>query len=224
MRLATVLIVLVSTALIAAGAEAQDPPRSLEELLRQQVAPPTTGPHVNDPVVETDPLTAADRDYDNKVLGAFQNAQARQGPLDGRWLVKSLEGSVLYAFQITDPGDGPSKVEGVWRDPRVNGPDATGFVDDVSSQGDETILAFRESGVDHQLRVRSGGSGSWSGQIRTRGVSAPVLMLRDDGLETAAAEAPPYTPPPAPKAKSRSKSKSKSKSKAKSKSTPALRR
>jgi len=222
-RVATVLIVLVLTALLAAGAEAQNPPRSLEDLLRQQVAPPGAT-HVNDPVVETDPLTAADRDYDNKVLGAFQNAQARQGPLDGRWLVKSPDGSVLYAFQITDPGDGSGKVEGVWRDPRVNGPDATGFVDDVSQAGGETVLAFKQAGFEHQLRLRSGGSGSWSGQIRTAGINSAVLMLRDDSLETAAAEAPPYTPPPAPKAKSRSKSKSKSKSKAKSKSTPALRR
>src|SRR4051794_28484035 len=69
-RLATVLSILVLTAPLTAGAAVQNPPRTLEELLRQQVAPP--GSHVNDPVVETDPLTAADRDYDNKVLGAFQ--------------------------------------------------------------------------------------------------------------------------------------------------------
>ncbi|MEI7932772.1 MAG: hypothetical protein WCI21_06930, partial [Alphaproteobacteria bacterium] len=180
------------------------------------------GPHVNDPVVETDPLTAADRDYDNKVLGAFQNAQARQGPLDGRWLIKTPDGSVLYALQINDPGDGPGQVEGVWRDPRTNGPDATGFIDQVSQQGGEMVLAFSEAGVARQLRLRHSDSGSWSGQVRVGVVSTTVLMLRDDSLEVAAAGAPPYVPPPAPKAKPRSKSKSKSK--AKSKATPSLRR
>ena len=220
MRVAIVLTLLMSSALIGAAAAAQDAPRSLSDLLKAQVEAPD-GSHVNDPVVEKDALTSQDRAYDNVVLGAFQNAQARQGPLDGRWVVKTTEGVELYAFQFSDPGAGPARVEGVWRDPRVNGPTATGFVDDVTQQGGETVLAFQQAGEGRQLRLRSGGTGAWSGQVQQGSIVTTVLMLRDEGLETAAADAPAYTPPLPPKAKSKSRSKSKSKSKAKA---PTLRK
>ncbi len=238
MRIATAL--LMSLVLAAAGAAAQTPaPRSIDDLLNPPVPapapprapapvpPPSAGLNVGDANVQPDgSLRASDRDYDNRVLSAFRNAQNNQGPLDGRWLAKAPDGTVYYAFQFTDPGAGADRIEGAWRDPRVSGAGGAGYIDQIADSGGDPVLTFREQGVEHQVRLHANGSGAWSGQLRLAGRTTALLVLRDEGIETAAAEAPDTAGPPplaTPKAKAKAKSKSRSKSKSKSKGSTRLR-
>ncbi len=220
------MIVLVS-ALAVASADAQNRPATIDDLFALPPAaapvPASGGVNIASPTVQPEgTLTASDRDYDNRVLSAFRNAQDRQGSLDGRWLVRNTGGGLIYALQFSDPGSGPDRVEGAWRDPNATGETATGFIDQITVDGAEVILAFHEGGSSRQVKLRPNGSGAWTGQSTIGNLSTAITMMRDGGLETAAAQAPVVAEPPnlatpKPRAKSRSKSKSRSSSKSKSK-------
>ena len=145
------MIVLVS-ALAVASADAQNRPATIDDLFALPPAaapvPASGGVNIASPTVQPEgTLTASDRDYDNRVLSAFRNAQDRQGSLDGRWLVRNTGGGLIYALQFSDPGSGPDRVEGAWRDLRRPGAiGASGFIDDIQRYGGQVTLRFSVNG------------------------------------------------------------------------------
>lgn len=189
MKALIALILLISSA--APGlAAAQDDPRSIDDLLNQLT--PDTGVYVTDPNLNPDgPPTAEDRAYESRVLGAYRDAQVAQGPLDGGWQVRSATGETLYDLQIADPGAGPERIEGAWRNPRQSGLSATGLIDSFSAEDGQTIIAFREreGGPMVRIRIRAQGRDRWTGEAGGK----PVVMVRAGGVDAQAlgASGPP---------------------------------
>lgn len=165
--------------------------------------PPAAGPKavfVNDLGATPDaPPTSVDMAYQNRVLGVFHAAQGKQGPLDGRWRI-SAEGVDVYILQFADPGAGESRVEGAWRNVRrAGGLDASGFIDQVSREGDEVVVRFTDGARrSAEVRLRNSPDGRWQGRIVWPEGGANVVMTRDVSVETAAFAVPAYTPPPPP--------------------------
>ena len=145
------------------------------------------------------PPTAVDMAYENRVLGVFHAAQGRQGPLDGRWRVNA-DGVDVYILQLADPGAGESRIEGAWRNVRREGGlDASGFVDQVSRENDETVVRFTDAARrSAEIRLRNTPDGAWIGRILWPEGGANVRMTRDVSVETAAFAVPAYAPPPPP--------------------------
>ncbi len=105
-----------------------------------------------------------------------------QGLLDGAWTLAGAErGDPLYQFQFNDVGGG-SEVEGAWRDMRRS--DAligSGPVSSVGYDGAGVTIRFLEKGAGEMsvVTLRPGADGAWSGELRGRGGSAPVVMRRN---------------------------------------------
>ena len=182
MRAVIALILLLSSA--APGlAAAQDDAQTIDDLLNQLT--PDTGVFVTDPTIDPDgPPTSEDRAYEGRVLGAYRDAQTAQGPLDGGWQVRSAAGEALYDLQIADPGAGPARVEGAWRNPRLSGLTATGFIDSVTSDDGQTTITFREreGGPLTRIRVRAQGRDRWTGEAGGK----PIVMIRAGGVDAQA--------------------------------------
>lgn len=84
------------------------------------------------------PLTDTDRGYEARLRASFQAAAGAQGPLNGRWFIRSGE-QTLYVLQLVDKGQG--YVEGSWRDPNRRG--TLGFIDSVQRTGDQLTITLR---------------------------------------------------------------------------------
>jgi len=162
--------------------------------------------------------TDTDMSYETRVLGAFRTTQGSQGPLDGRWHVSGPDGAILYTLQLTDPGAGEPRIEGAWRNVKLSGLGASGFVETVRREGDDVVFAFREgpTEVPAEIRLRLEPNGVWTGLAVQGDLRQGVTANRGQGLETASMAVPEWrAPPPPPRAKAKAKSKSKSKAKSK---------
>lgn len=170
------------------------------------------------------PPTAGDMAYQNRVLGVFHAAQGRQGALDGRWRVNA-DGVDVYILQFADPGVGESRIEGAWRNVRREGGlDASGFIDQVSREGDEVVVRFTDAARRAaEIRLRNSSDGAWAGRIIWPQGGANVVMTRDVSVETAAFAVPAYTPPPPPPPPKAKPAPSRSKAKATKSRRPAAR-
>lgn len=151
------------------------------------------------------PPTPRDTAYENRVLGVFHAQQGRQGALDGRWRV-AAGGVDVYILQLSDPGAGESRVEGAWRNLRREGSlDASGFVDQVTREGDEVVVRFTDASQrSAEIRLRNSAGGGWIGRIVWPEGGSNIAMTRDVSVETAAFAVPAYVqppPPPPPRAK-----------------------
>ena len=126
------------------------------------------------------PLTAEDRAFDSKILADGVAAEARKGPLDGVWRLKSADGAALYAFLLADQITGP--VEGAWRDLRRNlTVTSSGFIAEIHR--DEEALSFRFYVRDetHPVLVRliADDQGRWRGTLTDEaGRKWPVSLER----------------------------------------------
>ena len=200
-------------AALAAPAAAQ-PSDPIDEVLRRP--PPPEPQSVGEPVFVDQtgrtpdrPPTVADQAYDSRIRASSASAQVYQGALDGGWTLASADGGDLYAFQLSDRGNGA--VEGAWRDLRKPGAlSASGFVDQIERVGGEIVqagFAVRAIGealgrpvgklnvgqlgnVTPQLHVhvvgRSPDDPAWPGPVWGVGVAEPYAA---DALERAMAAA-----------------------------------
>jgi hypothetical protein len=190
--------------------------------------PPTAQPRpvfIDDRGATPDaPPTAGDLAYQNRVLGVFHAEQGRQGALDGRWRVNA-DGVDVYILQLADPGAGESRIEGAWRNVRREGGlDASGFIDQVSREGDEVVVRFTDAARRAaEIRLRNSPDGRWAGRILWPQGGANVVMTRDVSVETAAFAVPAYTPPPPPPPPKAKPAPSRSKAKATKSRRPAAR-
>jgi hypothetical protein len=148
--------------------------------------PPATAPSADAPV-DQPPISESDRE--GAVRDAYTAAEARRGPLDGRWRLTARDGRALYVFQLSDPGqiadprsgdpEAPV-IEGAWRDPsRTSSAGGSGFLDSVRREGAALSLHF----VDHDLArpmvvtLRQKRDGAWAGVLQGAG-RRPVTMKR----------------------------------------------
>lgn len=170
------------------------------------------------------PPTPRDTAYEQRVLGVFQYAQGKQGALDGRWRV-AADGVDVYVLQFSDPGAGESRIEGAWRNVRQAGNlSASGFVDQVSRDGDEVVIRFTDTNRrSAEIRLRNTAGNAWLGRILWPEGGQNVVMTRDVSVETAALAAPAYTPPPPPPPPRAKPAPSRSKAKATKSRRPAAR-
>ena len=152
-------------------------------------APSTPAQPTIDSVLDQEPITEDAREA--AVKAAFAAAQARRGPLDGRWRLSTPDGQTLYIFQLADPGQSPDPrsispsvpvIEGAWRDPRREGAvGGSGFLTNVRRDGADLILRFSQ-GADPArsqlvtLRLRP--AGDWAGTLQGETAPQPVVMTR----------------------------------------------
>ncbi len=151
------------------------------------VRPPPPRSQVKDPVMidELDrtpepPLTSTDLNYESRLRASIASAQGLQGPLDGRWVMRTASGAQLYSLQLVDTGMGG--LEGAWRDLRRPGAlDASGFVDEIRRAGAQLYFRF-ETGGGHQAtsaQLDPRADGSWEGELFDNGQRHKVILKRD---------------------------------------------
>ena len=126
------------------------------------------------------PLTAEDQAFNTKILADEAAAEARKGPLDGVWLLKSADGAALYAFLLSDQINGP--VEGAWRDLRRNlTVTSSGFIAEIHHDDEALSLRFYVRDETHPVLVRliADDQGRWRGTLTDEaGRKSPVSLER----------------------------------------------
>lgn len=126
------------------------------------------------------PLTSSDLNYESRLRASIASAQGLQGPLDGRWVMRTAAGTALYSLQLVDTGMGG--LEGAWRDLRRPGAlDASGFVDEIRRAGVQLYVRF-ETGGGHQAtsaQLDPRADGSWEGELYDDGQRHRVILKRD---------------------------------------------
>jgi hypothetical protein len=126
------------------------------------------------------PPTPTDLNYEARIRGSFASAQGMQGPLDGRWVLRTGDGTALYELQLVDKNNGV--LEGAWRDPRRRGAaDSSGFVDVISRTGGAVAARFqiRANGQQASLSLTAQADGAWAGELTEGGERRSVSMRRD---------------------------------------------
>lgn len=117
--------------------------------------------------------TDAEIAYDQGVAQAQIDADARSGPLDGRWRVTSSDGKPLLFLALTDLGGG-RMIEGAWR--RLDlpaGTDQGGPAGPAFKSGDIAVIPL--SGGELHLRPAARG---WTGDLIQNGRARPVTVSR----------------------------------------------
>ena len=117
--------------------------------------------------------TDAEIAYDQGVAQAQIDADARSGPLDGRWRVTSTDGQPLLSLALTDLGGG-RMIEGAWR--RLDLPAGTGQggpAGPASKSGDIVVIPL----AGGELRLRPAVRG-WTGELIQSGRARPVTVSR----------------------------------------------
>jgi len=124
------------------------------------------------------PPSPSDLYFESRVRASFAAAQGMQGPLDGRWVVRSI-GADLFVLQLVDKNQG--MVEGAWRDLRRKGAtDASGFIEQVQRTGGELTIRIRPRPGDDpvQMSLHPLGDG-WTGELIERGERRVVSLKRN---------------------------------------------
>lgn len=148
----------------------QDPsPRpysSSQDLTQRPYEPPAIRPFETAPGPEVrDPMAF----FDQGVSAAERAADARAGPLDGRWWVVDADGQAVGSLVLNDPGDG--LVEGAWRRGHIGQ-----AVPLATASSDGASLALALDGGD-SLRLQRAGGG-WRGSLVHDGRARPVTLRR----------------------------------------------
>ncbi|WP_339872557.1 hypothetical protein [uncultured Brevundimonas sp.] len=107
--------------------------------------------------------------FDQGVTAAEASADARAGPLDGRWRALGPDGRPLLSLVLRDAGDGT--VEGAWR----QGDDGRArLVSAIAVDGSRATLTLDRRGT---LRLRRS-DGGWRGEFVHNGQARPVTLHR----------------------------------------------
>jgi hypothetical protein len=162
-----------AAAALAALALIADPPTSDAS---GAPAPPPVDSQLEQPQMSEAERQAA-------VQGAYAAAEARRGPLDGRWRLTASDGRALYIFQLSDPGQVPDPrsgdpsapvIEGAWRDPaRPSAAGGSGFLSHVRRDGGSLSVRFvdRDPARPMVVTLRQQRDGVWAGVLRGRRVT-----------------------------------------------------
>ena len=149
---------------------------------------PTTTPPPPDSQAE-EPQTAQPPDalgqgkqaqqlWEARVHAAYDDAEARQGPLDGRWQLTGADGDPLFVLVLSDPGG--ANIVGAWRDMRRT-PRAqdSGFLTGGARTADGVDVRFTEPGQSETvLQLRPTADGRWGGELTESGAVRSVVLSR----------------------------------------------
>ena len=122
---------------------------------------------------------AAQEAWEQRLHAAYDNAEARQGPLDGRWKINGQDGDELFVLVLSDPEAG--NLVGAWRDlRRGGGADGSGYLSMIERTADGIYVRFIEpgQGVDTVIELRLTADGSWGGELTESGAVRSVVMKR----------------------------------------------
>lgn len=133
---------------------------------RQIYQPPAIRPFETAPGPE---VSDVERFFDDGVAAAERSADARAGPLDGRWRALGADGNPLLSLVLRDPGDGP--VEGAWR---PGGAGRARPVDAITVDGTRAALTLDRHDTLRLQRVNDG----WRGEFVHNGQARPVTLHR----------------------------------------------
>ena len=107
--------------------------------------------------------------FDQGVAAAERSADARAGPLDGRWRALGADGRPLLSLVLRDSGNGT--VEGAWR-PGADG--RARLVQTISVDGNRVALTLDRHDT---LRLQRSGDG-WRGEFVHNGQARAVTLRR----------------------------------------------
>ena len=122
---------------------------------------------------------AAQEAWEQRLHAAYDNAEARQGPLDGRWKINGQDGDELFVLVLSDPESG--NLVGAWRDlRRGGGADGSGYLSMIERTADGIYVRFTEpeQGVDTVIQLRPTADGGWGGELTESGAVRSVVMKR----------------------------------------------
>lgn len=116
--------------------------------------------------------------WEARVHAAYDDAEARQGPLDGRWRLAGADGDPLFVMVFSDPGGGA--IVGAWRDMRrPAGAQGSGFLTAGSRTADGVDVRFTEPGQSETvLQLKPTADGRWGGELNELGAVRSVVLSR----------------------------------------------
>jgi hypothetical protein len=152
-----------------------------------QPAPATAPPSQSDTTEEPsapqppDPLgqgKQAQQLWEARLHAAYDDAEARQGPLDGRWQLTGADGDPLFVLVLSDPGG--ANIVGAWRDMRRTPRDQdSGFLTGGARTADGADIRFTEPGQGETvLQLRPAADGRWGGEMTDSGAVHSVVLSR----------------------------------------------
>jgi hypothetical protein len=152
--------------------------------------PPATTPPTGQPASQTEepqgaqPVDSlgqgkqAQQLWEARVHAAYDGAEARQGPLDGRWQLTGADGDPLFVLVFSDPGG--DTIVGAWRDMRRT-PRAqdSGFLTGGARTSDGVDIRFTEPGQGETvLQLKPTADGRWGGELTESGAVRSVVLTR----------------------------------------------
>lgn len=149
-------------------------------LLAQDAVPagaPSAAVTVNDYHRDYEPPKGdSERQYDSRIAQAMS---AREGQMEGSWLVSSSDGRKLISLELRG---GTGQIEGAWRSAQASyGLNGSGFVSDVSLTGRELEINYFVGSAHSPiiLQLHKDSSGQWRGtQMNVAGDLTPVVLTR----------------------------------------------
>jgi len=116
--------------------------------------------------------------WEARLHAAYDQAEARQGPLDGRWQLTGADGDPLFVLVLSDPGG--ANIVGAWRDMRRTPRDQdSGFLTGGARTSDGVDIRFTEPGQGETvLQLRPTADGRWGGELTESGSVGSVVMTR----------------------------------------------
>ena len=137
-----------------------------DDATRQIYRPPAIRPFETAPGPEVRDVPAF---FDAGVSAAERSADARAGPLDGRWRALDADGRPLLSLVLRDSGDGT--VEGAWR---RGGDGRARLIAAISVDGNRATLTLDRH---DSLRLQRRGDG-WRGEFVHNGQARAVTLHR----------------------------------------------
>jgi hypothetical protein len=131
-----------------------------------------------------------------QVTADFRAAQAKRGPLEGRWCIAGRRGAPLYLIQLADPGHADANasaaaapaIEGAWCDlARAESLEGCGYLAAAKRTGRRLTLLFFEAGGERSAELAADARGRWRGELARSGRRSPVVMTRVPFLVAVAA-------------------------------------
>jgi len=116
--------------------------------------------------------------WEARLHAAYDDAEARQGPLDGRWQLTGADGDPLFVLVFSDTGG--SDIVGAWRDMRRTPREQdSGFLTAGARTLDGVDVRFTEPGqAETVLQLRPTADGRWGGEMTESGAVKSVVLSR----------------------------------------------
>lgn len=128
------------------------------------------------------PPDARELAYEAGVRRNADAQQARFGPLDGSWTVRTQAGVPLMMLVLVDRGQPGGEIEGAWRQHGTRpGLGRSGLLLSVGRESEALVLRWypnENTGNISSMRLIRGPDGVWTGAVQSGDREFPVTMSR----------------------------------------------